>query len=189
MKKNSLHPVNLVAAILLIAAALSGCTSSQGKQMGKASFSSLPEIDGYTNWLRITPENYQVSPEMALLCNPIPGIIEGTAGEHAKVPLAVYVNVPAVSQLTNNVRSEFPTGSIIVKAKYGAGIDAPSELGVMMKRFAGYDPEGGNWEYAFVRLKGVPPVERGLLANCRDCHSARKRQDFVFAKGVRYFSH
>jgi hypothetical protein len=149
--------------------------------------SLLPEIKGYTNWISITPSNYHISPEMARLCRPIPSSMVGTAGEHANVSLVVHVNDLAASRLTNDVRSEFPTGSIIVKAKYGTDNLSPSELGVMIKRSAGYDPEGGNWEYAFVRLKGVPPVERGLLANCRDCHSARKRQDFVFASGIRYY--
>jgi len=181
MKRN--FSISAPVALLVLVTAV-GCHSHRTQPSASLAVSSLPEINGWTNWLQITPANYQVSQSLAVLCRPVPSIQVGTAGEHAKVPISVFVNPLAASQLTNQVRSKFPEGSIIVKAKYGADLDAPSELGIMLKRGAGYDNVGGNWEYAFVHLAGVPPIERGVISNCRDCHSAKKSRDFVFASGL-----
>lgn len=141
----------------------------------------LPEIAGFTNWTKITPANYQVSQELAEICRAIPTITVGTSGPHARVPVAVFANLAAATVLTNKTKSGFSKGSVIVKVKYLDGLEEPSELGVMLKREPGYDAEGGDWEYAFVRLKPALLINRGRIENCRNCHRKQKAHDFIFA--------
>jgi hypothetical protein len=50
----------------------------------------------------------------------------------------------------------------------------------MIKRAAGYDPAGGDWEYGFVTLAPRTTVTRGRLAGCAGCHARARTSDFLF---------
>jgi hypothetical protein len=52
-------------------------------------------------------------------------------------------------------------------------------LTVMYKREAGYDPEGGDWEYMVLDGLGKEVRSRGKLESCRTCHQAVADTDFV----------
>jgi hypothetical protein len=51
---------------------------------------------------------------------------------------------------------------------------------VMVKRGAGFNPAGGDWEYMALNGAGVSVRERGPLASCNSCHAKQKEADFVF---------
>jgi hypothetical protein len=157
---------------------------------------SLPEIASYTNWAKISPENYAISQELSELCISRPNRNVGSAGPHANVPVSVHVNARAAQVFSGKLgKRVFPAGSIIVKAKYrptnsygetvkhGSPV-RPQELGVMLKREPGFDPGGGDWEYAFVPLDPPGVITRGRMDNCRECHRKQKDADFVFAAYV-----
>jgi hypothetical protein len=158
-----------------------GACKREDSLESRATSSSLSEIIGFTNWTVITPANYQVSQELAEICRAMPTITVGTSGPHAGVPVAVFANLAAATVLTNKTKSGFSKGSVIVKVKYLDGLEEPSELGVMLKREPGYDGEGGDWEYTFVRLKPASLINRGRIENCRNCHRKQKDHDFIFA--------
>ena len=81
-----------------------------------------------------------------------------------------------------------PVGTVIIKEKYNRIEDAkkrvnPKAFGVMIKQEPGYNPEHGDWEYAYIEVdssKQITSATRGKLANCIDCHGNRKQTDFVF---------
>jgi hypothetical protein len=172
--------ISLVVAALL---AITGCAEDQApsRDTGKP----LPDVPslaaGWTNWPAVTPPNYKVSERLAMLCNEPPTTEVGTAGPHQEVPIRVHVNsaaLPAMQQ--QRFPRVFPVGSVIVKAKYVTNFFEPPDLGIMIKREAGFDPAGGDWEYAYLSGTSHPQVTRGVLANCKECHSRQAAGDFVF---------
>ena len=76
---------------------------------------------------------------------------------------------------------KFPEGTVLVKEKYAAVTGGEPELmTIMIKREKGFNPKGGDWEYAVADGKGTAIRERGKIAECQSCHASRKKQDFVF---------
>lgn len=81
-----------------------------------------------------------------------------------------------------------PVGTVIIKEKYAYLKDAiqrhnPRAYGVMIKHEPGYNPEQGDWEYAYIELdepNKITAATRGKLASCIDCHANRNTTDFVF---------
>ena len=50
----------------------------------------------------------------------------------------------------------------------------------MIKRGAGFNPAGGDWEYMSLNGAGTTVRERGQLGSCQSCHVKQKEADFVF---------
>ena len=81
-----------------------------------------------------------------------------------------------------------PVGTVIIKEKYNQIEDAnkranPHSFGVMIKHEPGYNPEQGDWEYAYIEMGDemkITGATRGKLATCIDCHANRKAADYVF---------
>jgi hypothetical protein len=75
-----------------------------------------------------------------------------------------------------------PRGAVVVKEKYadGRATGPLQEYAVMAKREAGYDPVGGDWEYAYVTLLPERKLARGRLAKCAACHVSVRERDFLF---------
>ena len=71
---------------------------------------------------------------------------------------------------------------MVVEEKYDdASASGPLQAyGVMIKRAAGYDPGGGDWEYGFVTLAPEATVRRGRLAGCAGCHARVRATDYLF---------
>lgn len=63
-----------------------------------------------------------------------------------------------------------PPGAALVQLHYPAGSSEPVTLLAMVKRPAGYDPDGGDWEYAIVTPQGNA-THRGALPLCKRCHA------------------
>jgi hypothetical protein len=85
-------------------------------------------------------------------------------------------------------QQRMPVGTVIIKEKYNLIEDAnkrinPKAFGVMIKHEPGYDPEHGDWEYAYIEVdepNTITGATRGKLASCIDCHANRKDTDYVF---------
>jgi hypothetical protein len=75
-----------------------------------------------------------------------------------------------------------PAGAVVVKEKYDdASASGPLQAyGVMIKRAAGYDRDGGDWEYGFVDLATRTTMTRGRLAGCAGCHASARDSDYLF---------
>jgi hypothetical protein len=77
--------------------------------------------------------------------------------------------------------AKFPAGSIIVREKLSKeGDDRPELLAVMIKRAAGFNPAGGDWEFLTVDGQVSKIRERQKKGSCLDCHSSQRDADFVF---------
>ncbi|WP_437592748.1 hypothetical protein [Sorangium sp. So ce1000] len=71
-----------------------------------------------------------------------------------------------------------PPGAAVVELHYRAGSSDPATLLAMVKRPAGYDPDGGNWEYLVLTPEGTS-IHRGALPLCKRCH-AEAPHDHLF---------
>lgn len=49
----------------------------------------------------------------------------------------------------------------------------------MLKREAGYNPAGGDWEYFVISGDANKLLARGKIDSCIDCHQAYKSTDYV----------
>jgi hypothetical protein len=61
-------------------------------------------------------------------------------------------------------------GAAVVEFHYRAGSSDPATLLAMVKRPAGYDPDGGDWEYLVLTPQGTS-THRGALPLCKRCHA------------------
>jgi hypothetical protein len=143
-------------------------------------------------WPKATEFAISVNPAVAYACGP--GVNGGTAlwakfggkarhGPHAKHSVVVRVN-PEAMEAFKSVEKPLPVGTVVAKEKHAgftAALNNPAnEFGVMTKREPGYDPENGNWEYAYVVRGPAKQVTRGKLSSCIDCHSHMKDRDYLF---------
>ena len=92
-----------------------------------------------------------------------------------------YANELAREALTGGHSARFPTGSIIVREKLSKPDDArPQLLAVMVKRAAGFNPKGGDWEFLVIDGALTKIRERQKQGSCLDCHASQRERDFVF---------
>ncbi|HTH48005.1 MAG TPA: cytochrome P460 family protein [Candidatus Limnocylindria bacterium] len=166
---------------LLLLLATAGCHEEKHTAASEAAPSANDVLKEYARWTKVSPPNYRVSAWLAELCITHPTSTVGTAGPHADVPVAVFVNPRGLPTMTNGIRSAFPPGSVVVKAKYRSTSQEPDELGIMIKHEAGYSAENGDWEYAFITVGKPATFGQESFQNCRECHRKQKATDFIFA--------
>ncbi len=82
----------------------------------------------------------------------------------------VVTNAAAAAYPTLGPRSDLPVGSMIVETHRSRGRDDIVAHLVMTKRSPGFDPRGGDWEYAVVTATGEIE-DRGPLPTCARCHA------------------
>ena len=91
----------------------------------------------------------------------------------------VYANELARAALAGDLK--FPAGSIIVREKLSKPDDVtPQLLAVMVKRAAGFNPKGGDWEFLTVDGALTKVTGRQKTGSCLDCHASQRERDFVF---------
>ena len=75
-------------------------------------------------------------------------------------------------------RLALPPGATLLERHVARSAEATAVYFAMVKRAAGYDPDGGDWEYLVVDPEGRIE-ERGRLPLCRRCH-AEAPHDHLF---------
>jgi hypothetical protein len=108
--------------------------------------------------------------------------LEKQYGPHAKAFIVVRVNPTGLAQF--QAGQPVPVGTVVIKEKhldYAPGTP-PSAVAAMIKREPGYDPEHGDWEYAYEQLKpeNERKLERGKMESCIECHKGTKSTDYLF---------
>lgn len=164
----------------------------------------------FAKWPTATEDPINVKPHVAYACSPgiisdrqrwnqFGG--EKRHGPHAKHAIVVRVNTEAMEAF-KIVGTPLPVGTVVIKEKHpnwSAAVEQPvkerrgplqddpaavekpvNEFGAMIKREPGYDPENGDWEYAYVVRGPAKQLTRGKLASCIDCHSHMKDRDYLF---------
>jgi hypothetical protein len=135
-------------------------------------------LSKHRSWHLVNAKRYFVPERTAELCrSPLPGDMS----PHGDKYISVYVNKAGEQTIAAKHPDAYPAGTVLVKEKYAAPAGGePEIMTIMIKREKGFNPKGGDWEYAVAGGKGVTFRERGKLPKCQSCHASRKTQDFVF---------
>ena len=127
--------------------------------------------------------NTKIYPEGLAFPNPPPpsGRRDKKGDTHGTTFGVVYANDIAREALANEGRTKFPAGSVIVREKL-ASVEAtqPELVAVMIKRAAGFNPKGGDWEFVTADGMLTKVSERQKKGSCLECHSTRADRDFFF---------
>ena len=147
----------------------------------------LVEPGTFAQWPSVTDAPIPVSTRAWLLCrHPTPEEAQEQEaatkahGPHAGHTIVVRVSPEAVASFRDG--KPLPTGAIVVKEKHFGtlGTGPVEEYALMIKRQPGYNPAGGDWEYAYVTHSPGRKVDRGRIETCADCHSRVKDRDYLF---------
>ena len=170
----------------------------------KPSQKMVPIIANYRDWTLVNQTPAPMDPTVAMMCADIPlstapnlskTAVMGSGGPHQKKWINVFVNDAGKAAMLTAKKPQFPVGTVIVKEKLAAPqlkskskgstpakpkpSQEPELLTVMIKREAGYNKTGGDWEYMVADGPGRTIAERGKLARCQSCHRPYKSTDYV----------
>jgi len=164
---------------VLAATILAGCRPPATPSAAPA----LVEPAVFATWPRVTERPIRVSARLAALCAVLPpgaATAARTHDPHAEYAIVVRVSPHAAAAYREG--RPLPAGAVVVKEKYAdaSALGPMQAYAVMARREVGFDPRGGDWEYAYVALGGEPRVTRGRLAECAGCHASARRTDFLF---------
>jgi hypothetical protein len=166
----------------VVAAGLAACRPPDSPSPPPA----LVEPAVFATWPRVTERPVRVSRTLAMLCSVQPTVRARTRAAQTATPHAEYAIVVRVSPDGVGAYREgraLPQGAVVVKEKYGdASATGPMlAYALMTKRTAGFDPDRGDWEYAFVTPAPEAEVVRGRrLAGCAGCHASARGSDYLF---------
>jgi hypothetical protein len=138
----------------------------------------LVSLAKYRQWTLVNPTPQLMEPLSAASCAILVGRTE--ASPHVHKYISVFVNPIGRDQMMTRQNPKYPVGSMIVKEKLGtADSTTPELLTAMIKREAGYNPDGGDWEYLVLNGAASEIVERGKLTRCSSCHQPYQGRDYV----------
>lgn len=109
-------------------------------------------------------------------------------GPHRWVMIQVRVNEIGMRHF--GLETTMSVGTVVIKEKHGypgegeERTDRPYAVAAMIKREPGYDPDHGDWEYAFQVNLPVKDksLTQGKLATCIGCHETVRDKDYLFRK-------
>jgi hypothetical protein len=167
--------------MLLLLPLLAGCQAPPPEPPK----SEVENID-YKGWASLTRKPIPVAASGWRYCR-APGPDSDYAkeskkyGPHFSPAIRVLANPAAAAHLRSREADPLPEGAVIVKEKLFTEKDTePVAYAAMVKREAGYDPEGGDWEYVYVTSGEGGKVERGRIETCAACHVQRQASDYLF---------
>jgi Cytochrome P460 len=110
---------------------------------------------------------------------PSDGTTKKLSNNHLQ-PGSVFANDNAL-EIIRNKGKLFPEGSILVREKLKSSDDKePEMLAVMIKREAGFNLDGGDWEFLLVDGAKTKVKLQQKKGECLDCHRSQQGNDFVY---------
>jgi hypothetical protein len=189
MRSHGLSASAKLSATVLLLAASCACVTTAGSQKGAAvtntqkPLAGAELVAGYKAWARVNPQPSLFHLRDAYDCAVPVGPAARMSGDdnpHLQKFVNVFVNERGRRAMLEELKPRFPAGSLVVKEKLDRRDAAePELLTAMYKREAGFDPEGGDWEYMVLDGQGREVRARGKLESCRACHQAAADTDFV----------
>ena len=168
---------------VLAAVLLAGCDPT----IPRTSTAALVESSVFATWPRVTERPVRVSSALWLLCRlPTAGETEALDsaavarhGPHTHYSIVVRVSPDAETAFREG--RPLPPGAVVIKEKYAdASASGPMQAYAVMAKRAGFDPAGGDWEYAYVSLAPERKMTSDRLAGCAGCHASARATDFLF---------
>jgi hypothetical protein len=177
-----------LSIIVLALCATCACVETSGSQKNapeppREPLAGSELVAGYKAWTRVNPQPAYFHLRAATDCAAPVGMdvrMETADNPHLDKFINVFVNDAGRRAMLEELRPRFPVGALVVKEKLPArDAKEPELLTAMLKREAGFDPEGGDWEYLVLDGQGREVRARGKLESCRACHQAVADTDFV----------
>lgn len=161
----------LIALVLLVFTGVVACIPQPGKPTFLSVPSTLQEVAVRYKELKLLTAQPLLMKGNAALCRaPILGVDTYVHGSENQ-PINVYSSEPGLTAMGQKGERTFPVGSIIVKEKLMPDGNKTEGLGIMIKRSKGFNPEGGDWEYAYWEA-GTLYTAKDQVAQCQMCHIA-----------------
>jgi hypothetical protein len=174
----------MVALGLIVSYFATRSFSFAAVQSGSRVGEPVKEIAGYRGWMKVNSEPQLMPERTAALCAPasLPTTnVDGPKNPHRHKYLTVYVNDVGRHAMIEQLKPNFPEGSVIVKEKLpDRSSQDPELMTVMIKRGKGFNPASGDWEYMVVDGAGTKVLAQGKLEGCQSCHTANPGSDYVF---------
>lgn len=158
--------VKMTAAALLCAGVVGGCGGKEDSAAAGSADDAMAEelwgeLQGYESWGRF--DNQSATPVLS--------------DDHSGNYVVSYYDEALLGWALSG---EAPDGGISVKEVYSAPDDTSPVALTVMKKVAGYDPEAGDWFWAWYAMDGTVQAA-GAVSSCSGCHSAAST-DFVFGE-------
>ncbi|MFN2510740.1 MAG: cytochrome P460 family protein [Pyrinomonadaceae bacterium] len=171
-------------AVICLALALIACNSDPYAQQQSSKPGSLDsdalhaEISKYKLWTVVNAEPARLDPFQGTLCADVSNAPENP---HKDKYIRVYVNDVGQEAMLNAQNPSFPVGTIVIKEKLPEkASQTPEFFTIMVKREAGYDPRGRDWQYLIMgsaKAKIEKPID---IESCQTCHAAwAKKSDLI----------
>jgi hypothetical protein len=146
---------------------------------------AIVEPAAFATWPSVTEQPVRVSRALWMLCvAATPEQIRAAeANPHASRSVySIVVRVSPDGATAFRDGRPLPVGAVVVKEKHDDRTASGPLQGyaAMTKREAGFDPAGGDWEYAFVALSPERKVTRGRMPECAGCHASARDTDYLF---------
>jgi hypothetical protein len=167
---------------MVVVAGLAACQPPASPSTAPA----LAEPAVFATWPKVTEKPIRVDSALFLMCRVMTADevrarrAAAPNGPHADYSIVVRVSPDAIDAYREG--RPLPRGAVVVKEKYAnASASGPMQAyALMTKRAVGFDPAGGDWEYAFVTRAAAGMAERGRLASCAGCHASARSRDYLF---------
>ena len=141
----------------------------------------LSRIARYRDWTRVNAHPAKMDPIAAAMCSyPSHFVSQDPHTDHF---VTVYVNDAGRRAMMMKGPMRFPTDSIIVKEKLiekRTDRGTPEVLTVMIKRYKGFNPKVGDWEFLLLSGDAKHIAAQGKLESCQNCHLTQAKQDYVY---------
>lgn len=135
------------------------------------------EILKYKTWTLVNSEPAKIDPFVGTLCADVSRPPETP---HKDKYVRVYVNEVGQEAMLKAKNPKFPVGTIVIKEKLPEKqSQTPEFFTIMLKREAGYDPGGGDWQYLIMDSAKAKVEKPSKLESCQSCHSAWRERDFI----------
>ena len=193
MFSNALTLKNLLSLVLLATFSIS-CNAiplAQKTAVPTQSVDASAPFADYKTWMPLFGAPRNVSMQLMALCRIMTEAEQSYVNsEHAEFFVQVYVNPIGQAAMKQDGARTFPVGTVIVKEKFTQDTRVPNSqaepagLGVMVKRAAGFDTPGGDWEYLYVDRSGLTVTDQEQMQDCRACHIKARERDAVYFPAV-----
>src|SRR5262249_48441551 len=167
----------------LLLAAIAGL-AARGRHNDGSTTSAEPNfaamVKDYKTWTRVNTKPYRMPAAVMAACA-AQAVKQASPHLEPDGYIDVYVNPEGRAAMLTPGHVVFPSGTIIVKKKrHDADPSDPELLTVMLKRFNGYNPEIGDWDFAVLDGKAAAVQAQGKLENCMQCHKTAGTSDYIF---------
>ncbi len=170
---------------------LAGCDSTPGAKPTGADAGQVAADDiatiraSYTSWQALSDTPVDISAYIFGLCRtPTAAETAFANSAHGRHALRDWANPKAMDGLNAKGAAGFAVGATIVKEKFAtdqiSGQLVLAALGIMIKRAAGSDTAGGDWEFVYWNATDGVSRDQTQLTTCSACHAGGDATDYVF---------